>query len=183
MASTEYMNRQTKVIIFIIAGFLVLAGIIMVISFLFSSKSNETSPTPQPTVQPEDTPVLTDAANDYSKDKGYIKLPEDFDPAVSDTTNTVYNDEYAYLTMNSVLCELSQKQVITEKSLEPLTNLVDDFSVNGSAFALTAKEQMNEELEWFRERIGEEIPPDKKSDLKLLYCDIQEDNEDGYDRN
>lgn len=183
MASTEYMNRQKLVVIVVTGVFLALAAVVIVISVIFAQNPEPVS-TPTPTTT-KSSDVLTDADNDYSQDEGYIPLAENFDPNLSPTENTIYNDTFSYFTMNRLMCELSNKTVITEKALEPAESYFNDLSLNTSPYAVDARSQGSKTLEKLREKMGQPLSAQEKSDLAFMYCNAQEVDfeQDEHDHN
>jgi hypothetical protein len=188
----QHIERKKLVTIFAVIIAAVLAGVVITISIIFSGSQktpeNTNEPTPVTTSNPSnsgepveggapigdsddpDAPPATMYENDYSKDLGYTPLPETFDKNVSPTEDTIYNDEYVYVTYNRVMCELSAKQTSTTRALEPLKALVKDLKKNGSSISTNYASEGAEQIVWFEDRLNQRIDATKRSELELIHC-------------
>lgn len=193
----QHIERQKLIIIIGTAILLGLAAIIITVSIIFSSSgdSGAAEPTytpPNPTstsdgtAAGDDTPAevtyeegeedLAPPAdmykNDYSQDEGYSPLPESFDPTASPTEGTVYDDEYVYFTSSRLMCELSNKQTATPKTVGPLKSFVRDLSFNNSVLAVTTKTQLSGWIAWYDSNEGNRVDAKQREELALMYCNV-----------
>lgn len=192
------MKVERKKLILIVASVVaaVLLGAAITISFLTAPKAEDPSlpgvPTPNQTREPEldDSPIEQGSQviiddedkeegdvppeglydNIYTDDLGYDKLPDSFDPEVNPIEGTVYDDEYVFTTMSRLMCELSTKNTVTERALKPLTDFSDDLRRSTASTAYSTLQQIEYDLRWFNNNVGERIPGEEKSLLNMNYC-------------
>lgn len=198
----QHIERKKLVTIIALVAAVVLAGIIVTISLVFSSTSEGNDDnTPQPQVTSTETPSNQDEPveqgapignasdeeappenlydNDYSNDLGYTALPEGFDPSANTTEGTVYDDDFVYDTFNRVMCELSKKPTSTERALQPLTDLIIDLRKSGTSISINYATEGGTHLQWYQDRLNQRVGSDKQNELSLVYCDagVVEDEE------
>lgn len=180
------IDRKTLFTIIAAGATLTIFGLIIVISFLTSQANSDPDITPNPTItspaenevtetgvegNPDDGGADTIYQNDYSADEGYEKLPTDFDPAISVTDNTVYNDAYVALTGPRLLCEFSNKKTITTRSLESIENFYSDLGLSGSAQALSSRAMLSSFLKKYKGLIDTRLSAKEADELKNFNCD------------
>lgn len=191
----QHIERQKLILIITTAVLLGLAALVIVISIIFSS--SETTATPEPTYTPpaptstepgsgageDETAVITSEegeedlappegmySNDYSEDEGYVPLPDGFDPEISPIEGTVYDDTYVYFTSSRLMCELSNKQTATPKSVEQIKAFAEDLSFNSSSLATTTKTQLLKWVSWYDNHEGERVPASQQEEIAVLFC-------------
>lgn len=167
----------------------VLVALIVVVSLLTTKTDSTPSPSPKPetsqTPVDETSPVepgvqsnpdggsTTLYDNDYSSDEGYNKLSTNFDPTVSVTDNTVYNDGYVASTYSRLVCEFSTKKTITERALTPITNFLDDLKLSGTENARSIRTEGQKLLDKYTPLIGKRLDASDADNLKIN-CELMD---------
>lgn len=199
------MRLERRKLILIIAAIVaaVLLGIAITISVLTAPKADDPSlpgvPNPTETREPEtdDSPIEQGSEviiddedegdvppeglydNIYTDDLGYERLPDSFNPEVNPIEGTVYEDAYIYSTMSRLMCELSNKNTVTERALKPLNDFSADLARSSAPSAYSSLQQVEYDLRWFNSNIGERIPGEEKSLLNMNYCNAGDIGEVG----
>lgn len=167
----------------------VLVALIVVVSLMTTNPNVDPEPTPEPeTTQtpidetsPVETGVESDPEggsdtlydNDFSGDEGYTKLSTEFDPTVSVTDNTVYNDGYVAITYSRLVCELSNKKTITERALTPIATFVDDLRLSGTETSRSIRTEGQMLLDKYTPLIGNRLDASDADDLKV-HCHLMD---------
>lgn len=163
------MNKiERKKLILIIAA-IITALMVALVVFLSTIKKSESdsAPTPEPVITVTPEPEPEQPSNDSSNDIGYIPLPEGYVP--ENPKGTVYDDSWVVEKTQSLLCELSNKNIVTEEILEPLKAFRADTgkvrSENTESLGVTVQRYLNE----YEGYMGQPVPERLKNELNT-YC-------------
>jgi hypothetical protein len=181
------MERKKLLLILGIAFAVVLTGIIVLVSVLTTPAEEAPEPTPTETAQvdeerdPDDgAEVIVDPgeedeaprddiyANDYSNDEGYAPLPEGFQPTETNTKGTVYDEEWALNKYTVLLCELSKKETVTEKAIQPLQRFADDLAGATHPNAQPLRDSIYYYLKDYEIYMGERAPASTRNILTQM---------------
>ena len=190
----KYLDRK-KFFTLVVAGFGVLLVIaIFVISYLTNSTTQLPEPTPTATDAPIEQGVTPDPEsgsdtmydNDYSGDLIYTPLPKGFNPDVESTEGTVFDDAYVAATYDTLACQLSKKNTVTERAIEPLENFASDLRLSSSQQANATLSLTLNVLEKVEVYMGERLPANVADDIGIACysgLDIHDDEDHTEEEN
>lgn len=188
------IERKKLILIIAIAVTAILTAIVVMLSML-TNNPNTPAPTPTSTV-PSSSPGTAQGGNDngapisgtnekgappadiykndYSKDTGYTKLPPGYDS--KNAAGTVYDPKWAENKMNVLLCELSNKQTITVRALQPLNDFNTDLALVHTTASSTMSATINRYITIYEAHMGERADGNYRSELSN-FCNPLTDEE------
>lgn len=116
-----------------------------------------------------DAPPATLYENDYSNDKGYTPIT-DHELAKQNPANTVYDEMWTIDTWGRLSCELSTKQTVSEKAIQPILSFNKDLENIDSVAAETVRMNTKNLITKLQRNLGDRMPSDARGIL-LGICD------------
>lgn len=187
------IERKKLILIIAIAVTVVLTGIVVMLSILTSNSDKTDTTTPTPTPSSSDAnkggddngapisgthetgaPPADVYKNDYSHDTGYTSLPPGYDS--KNAAGTVYDPQWAENKMSTLLCELSNKQTITEKALKPIKDFNADLALVNTQTASSMTATINRYVSIYEAHMGERADGNYRSELSY-FCNPMSDEE------
>lgn len=188
------MKIERKKLILIIAAIatVLIAALVITLSIITGGGKTEPKPVTTPTAVANDSPnseveqgaPVKDPeasgappesiySNDYSKDTGYNKLPADFSSSTSNTKDTVFDPEWANYKLNTLMCELSNKETVTQRAIQPLEDFQTDLTRVGTDNAASLSVSISKVLNAYIPLEGQRAPGNVKAELSI-YCNVED---------
>lgn len=186
----EKLDRKTVVLM--VAGIIaiVIVTLLLLLPSWFGGGAEEPTPTSSQTPAPvtnTPTPVPTEIVvpegegaaggniymNDYSNDLGYDSLPQDAVPTdIPD--GTILDPVWANEKMTQLACELSTKDLVEERALEPLEAFAADLPLAGEAWGNNTDDALRANIRSWLESYratgeGKRVPGDVRAVIEG-YC-------------